>query len=450
MTRRFSSIAAAGAFVLLAAACTAGNGSSDAPSAIDTNASHAPVTISMWIPFTGREFGDVKKAFAAFEDTYPWITVDLTYGYGEDDGKVLAAIRSGTPPDAVMSWSLDSVGKFCDSAAWQDLTPFINQTGDAGLDMSQFPEAVSGYTSFGGSQCALPFLTDVTGLYYNKDMLAAAGYTEPPKTLSELFEMSKKLTVKNPDGSIKVAGFNPWFGQYEFTPLDLGITFGADYYNEEGTAAAIASDPDWKAMFEWQKQFVDFFGADNLRKFVAGSQDEWGEHNDFQIGRVAMQLDGEWRTANIENEAPDLNYGTAPFPVLDGHEDEYGFGRLGGTIMGIPKGAPHAAEAWLLVKFLATDTDTLVTAANLLRNVPTTFESLAAPELDVTPQFQTFLDIFAHPGSHWKQVSVLGVADQDAVEAFADDWQAGDATDLNAGLAQTATRLDDLLAQAGI
>ena len=40
--------------------------------------------------------------------------------------------------------------------------------------------------------------------------------------------MAKKLTEFNPDGSIKVAGFVPWFGYYEFTPLELAIIFGAD------------------------------------------------------------------------------------------------------------------------------------------------------------------------------------------------------------------------------
>ena len=68
----------------------------------------------------------------------------------------------------------------------------------------------------------------------------------------------------------------------------------------------------------------------------------------------------------------------------------------------------------------------------------------------MTPQFKTFLDVFENPASHWKQVSVLGAADQDTVETFADDWQAGDVTDLNAGLSKTAQQIDDLLAQLGV
>jgi len=386
--------------------------------------------------------------FESFQDEYPWITLKITPGLGENDDKVLAAIRAGNPPDAVMSWSLDSVGKVCQTGAWEDLKPFIDETG---LDTGQFPASVTQYTSYSGSTCAMPFLTDAMGLYYNKQMLQDAGYTEPPKTLSELFEMAKKLTVFNDDGSIAQAGFVPWFGYYEFTPLELAIVFGADYYTKDGSAAALASDPDWKALFEWQKQFVDFYGADNLRKFVAGQGDEWseGNDNDFHRGRIAMMFDGEWRTRFIEHAGDAVEYDTAPYPVPEGHEDQYGLGRVGGTIMGIPRGSKHPAEAWLLVQYLATNTDVLVDAANGLGNVPTTFEAPKSPDLALPAQFDTFLDVFANPESHYKQTSVLGVADQDLVEAFGEDWQAGDVADLDAGLADLDQQLNDQLAQAG-
>ena len=438
------------AFGLIAAACTAGTedqGTAPAPLETGSGASHEPVTISMWIPFGGAEAEKVLPVFDMFEQKYPWITVDIHKGFGENDDKVLAAISSGDPPDAVMSWTLDSVGKFCESGAWQDLTPYIKQSN---LDTSIFPDSVTRYTSYGGSQCAMPFLTDAMGLYYNKDLLEKAGYTEPPKTMSELTDMAKKLTVFNPDGSIKVAGFVPWFGYYEFTPLELSIIFGADYYNEDGTQAAISSDPQWAELFQWQKDLVDFYGADNLKRFVAGQGNEWTAGNDFQHGRVAMMFDGEWRVAMIGDYAPDLNYGTAPYPTPDGQEDQYGIGRVGGTIIGIPRGSPHPAEAWALVQYLASDTDALVAMTNAIKNVPTTYPALESPALEITPQFQTFLDIFGDQGSHYKQTSDIGVADQDLVEAFGADWQAGDVPDLQAGLEDLNQQVDDALQQAQV
>jgi len=201
-----------GALAVVATACTAGGSSSSSPPpSINPSASHAPVTISFWTEWSDpSEFATFNEAVDGFEAKYPWITVDAKKGLTDD--KILAAISAGNPPDAVLSFGLDNVAKFCASGAWQDLNPFIQQSY---LDLKVFPPAVFKYTSYNGSQCAFPFLTDAYGLYYNKDLFAAKGLTEPPKTLSELTDMAKKLTVFNPDGSIKVAGFVPWMGWYE-------------------------------------------------------------------------------------------------------------------------------------------------------------------------------------------------------------------------------------------
>jgi multiple sugar transport system substrate-binding protein len=440
MRRLFGAIAV---FVVVGAACTAGGGGGETPATVNPSGSHEPVTLQIWGAWTGRELRQFNKIFDGFTQKYPWITVKSTGGVG--DQKLIAAINAGNPPDVVLSFTPDNVGQFCSSGAWQDLTPYIKQSN---FDLSQIPKGALAFTSFGGSQCALPFLTDTYGLYYNVDMLKKAGIKEPPKTLSELVADTKKLTQLNPDGSIKVAGFVPWFGYYELSPLNLSIYFQAPWYNATGTKSAVDSQR-WKDMFEWQKQFVDYFGAANLQRFAAGAGNEFSTAHDFYKGKIAMMLDGEWRTAFLADEKPDLKYGTAPFPVPDDQADSYGMGPMYGTIIGMPRGSPHPAEAWLLLQYMATDTNTLVYMANNVRNVPTTLASLDAPNLDVTPQFQTFLDIFKNPLSHDKPPTPIGAADQDIITAFAQKWQAGQTTDLDGGLRQAAQQIDDQLAQSG-
>ena len=190
-------------------------------------------------------------------------------------------------------------------------------------------------------------------------------------------------------------------------------------------------------------------GASLLQRFVAGAGSEFSGAQDFQTGRIAMNLDGEWRTAFIKDGAPNLPYATAPMPLPDDQASQYGRGQIGGTIIGIPKGSPHPAEAWLLVSWMATDTPTLVFMANNVRNVPTTLDSLSSPDLDVTPQFQTFLDIFQNPDSSYKEPSAIGASDQTILGAFVDNWQAGKDTNLDAGLQSAAKQINDQLAQAG-
>ena len=243
------------------------------------------------------------------------------------------------------------------------------------MSISQFAPATISYTSFGGKQCALPSLTDAYGLYYNKKMFAKAGITSPPKTMTELAADAKKLTVRNPDGSIKVAGFVPLNQWEELDIADLGNAFGATWFDKSGKAQ-LANEPGWTAAFEWQKQLVDWYGYSNLEKFFATyTNSEFNATNAFETGKVAMVFDGEWRTAFIKRDHPTLDYGTAPFPVADNQPQLYGSGRVGGTIVGIPQGTKHPQEAWDLVKYLATDTNYLVTLANSAGNVPTTTAS---------------------------------------------------------------------------
>ena len=72
-----------------------------------------------------------------------------------------------------------------------------------------------------------------------------------------------------------------------------------------------------------------------------------------------MQYDGEWRTAFIKAEHPELKYSTAPFPAADSARPRStARAPIAGDIVAIPKGSKHPDEAWLLIKYLATDTQT--------------------------------------------------------------------------------------------
>src|SRR5258707_14744708 len=89
-----------------------------------------------------------------------------------------------------------------------------------------------------------------------------------------------------------------------------------------------------------------------------------------------MELDGEWRVAFIASDHAKIHYGTAPFPVADNMAGDYGAGQVGGTIIGIPKGSPDAADAWQVVKYMALGTQAEERLGELLKNVPTTFPAL--------------------------------------------------------------------------
>jgi multiple sugar transport system substrate-binding protein len=331
------------------------------------------------------------------------------------------------------------MGSYCGTGAWIDLTPLIARDK---VDISRIPKPVRDYTQFQGKRCALPVLADVYGLYYNKAMFAKAGISSPPKTVSELTADAKKLTVKNPDGSIKVAGFVPNMTFYENAAAHFAPLWGAQW--DQNGKSSIGTDPHWASMLMWDKQLIDFYGYNNLVKFESGAGQEFSSSNAFETGKLAMELDGEYRTAFLTAEHPELKYGTAPAPVDDAQAALYGGGYVTGNTLGIPKGAANAAAAWELAKYLALDNRAITKLANGLGNVPTTTTALKDPALKSNPQFETFLKIFTDSHTATNPNTAIGTANQELFQNFISRWQSGTvpAAGLAAGLKGVDAQID--------
>ncbi|GAA2668637.1 extracellular solute-binding protein [Nonomuraea recticatena] len=445
---RFVPLAVAGLTVLALTACTAGKeappslGAQPKPSGSASQALPA-ATIELWHGFqTDAEVKAFEEAIAGFNEKFPQITVKTTKAVQDD--QITQAIRSGKAPDVAASFTTDNVALWCKTGAFQDLTAVVKQDG---IDLSVLPAASRSYTEFEGKRCMMPLLADAYGMFYNKALMKG---NEPPKTLSELTRLTKELTVRDPDGTIKVAGFIPSFQYYENSPSHLAPMVGAKWYNDDGTSA-IGSDPAWKQLLTWQKELVDWYGYANLEKFRRSLGDEWGSAHPFFKGKVAMIVDGEWRNAMIANDskAKSLDYGTAPLPVADDKPDLYGSGFTAGTVIGVPKGAKNPQHAWELIKHLTTDTDSLVTLSNALRNVPTTKAAMESPRLAADANFKTFLDIFAHPKTSTLPASVNSVFNQDSLSTFLVTWEKGAVKDLDAGLKGVDKRINDKLKLSG-
>ena len=71
-----------------------------------------------------------------------------------------------------------------------------------------------------------------------------------------------------------------------------------------------------------------------------GSGQEFSADNAFQTGQVAMHIDGEYRTAFIKDQQPDLDYGTAPIPGPTATRP-LRRGYMTGNIIGIAKGSKN-------------------------------------------------------------------------------------------------------------
>lgn len=454
MRLRRISAAAAGALAagLTAAACT---GATTAPQPAVTAADayppgRPPVTVALWDGFSQGSENDAFNAMVkTFEAAHPNIHVTVTGDI--TDTQIQQGIKAGgaQSPDVAVSFTTDDVGTYCSTGEWLNLNRDIAAVG---IDPAKtFPAPLIAYSGYRGDQCALPLENDAYGLYYNRTLFQAAGIAGPPRTLSELQADALKLTVKNPDGSFKQIGFFPSFAYFEQVPGHFTPVFHLKWQTPAHTSD-LAGDPGFAAMATWQRGFEQAILdqgpkstarqlTDYMDKSMSAGEFTAGQ-NPFETGAVAMAMDGEWRNANLKAETPHLSYGTAPFPVQDSDTAAYGGGYLTGTVIGVSSRSAHQDADWELVKYLTTDTRSLVAFADAIDNVPSSLAALASPRLTQDPNFQTFVRISANPHSETTPASPNGGQYQQDAQTWLARWEAGQIGDLPSALAALDNQID--------
>ena len=428
-----ASIVAIGSMALASAACGDQDDPGSAAGADDAT------SVEIWVPWAGPDFDAFELVIEAFEDAHPEIDVQATPGI--DSTAIVAGLEGGDGPDVLVPQTPYDLRRFCQAGTTIDLGSRIEADG---IDQVAFTGDGLDALAVDGVRCALPYLADDFGLYYNRAQFEAAGITEPPRTLSELTAVAEQLTVRAADGTIERAGFVPLIGFYENYLDRYGETTGFTYL--DGERSTVAEDPAVAEYLEWQRDLVDFYGYDDLVAFTAGAGDEFSADNGFQQGRISMVLDGEWRTAFIEDQAPELDYATAPFPASDDRPELYGSGMVAPGMLSILDDANDEDAAWELVKFLATDVDTQVAFAGTLHNLPTLQAAEDAEDFAISDQFRTFFEIADHPESGGAPLHDTGVVYLDLMFRFTERWQSGEVAELEPALDDLAAEIDEQLA----
>lgn len=425
-------------------------------------ATAATRSVTVWSPYKGAQLKMWNEAISRVEAENPGLKVTSVGSI--DMSKSIAAINAGTGPDISVSNGNGNLGWFCGTGAWQKLNTLI--AGKNGIDMkSTFTASAVASSISNNNRCALPLYSEVFTFYWNKDALAKAGYKTPPKTTTELFEYSKKLTTFNSDGSIKTAGFVPWANYYGFgmDSMWLGQMFGAKWYGGD-RSSAFASDPKWAKAFNWQKDFIakvygggDFeAGSKLLLKFVAAKGGEWGTDHDFMTGRVAMKWDANWMAPMFctgddwtmaEKCTSKVNFGITGFPVSPDNLGAYGSGVVGQAQMGMSKGSKNVKDAWIVMKALATDAkhaaawdaangspSSLLTKAARPANQPTWY----LPVYDVASNQKSAYHILKNTGHHLEEV---------LLQNLMSSWQAGDTANIKSALSDLAQEVNQIISR---
>lgn len=387
--------------------------------------SHSPVQITVWQGWSGDEakaFHALVAKFNASQQDIQVTTLDNV-----DYQKLLTAVSGGTSPDVAELFG-DNIGTFANNGVIQPIDSLVQS---AGINTDAYFPAALASGEFQGKLYGIPFMNDAIALYWNKDLFKAAGLdpNQPPKTLSELDQIARKLEKVDPSGKIERLGIDP---TPSFLMWELTWDYGGDFASTDGTMITANTAAAVKAM-QWQLSYVQRLGAKNIAAFQSAEGQYASPANPFFRGQLGMRFDGEWLQAFVQRYAPYLHYGVTAFPYPDAMPRMQGTAWLDGGLWVLPKGSPHPAEAMTFIKWLTNNVGNQVQFANTLANLPTLAAARSSSSFVTRhPYNQFFLKLASGRHAHYFPVTAittqyqndLSKADQDVIFGKATPQQA--------------------------
>ena len=237
------------------------------------------------------------------------------------------------------------------------MMPLDDMVAATGADLSDFVPSTLEACRYEGKLYALPVGMNLMALFYNKDLLAEAGYTEPPKTMEELYQMAVDTTKVNDDGTIDVLGFPDFPSVYYMD--NFAAALGGGWYDENGKPASPDNEGNLMAL-QYAVKYREQFGVDNVAKF--GSAGKYLDPTDpFLAGKETFRVDGNWLGQNIkELFKVDVNYGCTFLPYPEGREDLAGRGIASSSMYYIPSNAKEPDGAFDFLLYIAGPEGTMI------------------------------------------------------------------------------------------
>jgi multiple sugar transport system substrate-binding protein len=227
-----------------------------AGTAVDNVTISAPVEVVFWHVSTQTQQDALNKLIDEFNAANPNIKVrpeSIPNSYTGIRQKILAAITAGTTPDLAVAYQ-NTVAEYANAGKIVALDDYINSAkyGLTAADLADiFPAFLASdkYPSQGGKILSWPPNRSLEVMYYNIDLIKAAGFDgNPPATWDDFAKMCKAASKANAKGyaiSISASTFASWV-----------FTRGGEVISADGKTALINQKPGVDAL-TFLKDLVD-------------------------------------------------------------------------------------------------------------------------------------------------------------------------------------------------
>ncbi len=321
-----------------------------------------PVVINIWGLW--EEESLMKPALDEYKKIKPDVTVNYVFQSSQNyRTRTQTKIAAGEGPDIYMinnSWtpmflrsnSITSAPNdiFGSSEYSQifypvirdDFTNFlqIKKQIDESPNVADKNKAISDEFNKNGKIYGIPRGIDGLALYYNEDILNAAG-VGVPKSWNEFKDSAFKLTVADQNNVIKTAGSAIGItGNVDHWPDILGLLF----LQQPGAKIEAPSDASGGDVLRF---YTDFARVSEKRVW-----DNTFENSTqaFASGKVAFYFAPSWRAHELRQINPRLNFKVAPMPQLAGKNVAWA-NYWGYTVSSKSK---FSKESWEFLKFLTS------------------------------------------------------------------------------------------------
>jgi multiple sugar transport system substrate-binding protein len=393
--RRWKSVAAVVALVLIIAACGDSGGSTDTTTdggtdttegstdttegstdtTEDSGASGDKTTVRWFIGLGAGGQPEQEAAQRAVVDEFnaSQDEIELVIEIVENDvayETLATEIASGNAPDIIGPVGRDGSNEY--AGLYLDIEPLIESSG---VDTSMWEDAaIENQREPDGTLVGLPFASYPSVLYYNRDLFDEAGLPYPPSEYG-------------PDGTATYGEGTEWEGPWDYdkvTELAQILTVDGNGVDATDPAFDRSSTVQWGFHWQWTTRIFQngsYWGAgypvadDGTADIPAIWEDEWNWWHDavwdlgispsqeqmdavgdnvFQTGNLAMAATHLWYTCCIADEANGITgdfWDLAPLPSHEGvvtanmHADTFR----------ILASTEHPEEAFTTVYYLLTD-----------------------------------------------------------------------------------------------
>lgn len=334
-----------------------------------------PITLNYWTVFGNVD--ELKRLAGEYKAIRPYVTVNIRQlRYEEFDSVFVNALADDVGPD-ILSVHTRWLRKYEPRLSKMPATVKVarvetkgqvnpetvvtvetNRMPTADAVRSSYVSSVTEDAMIGKDVYGLPLTFDTLALFYNEDLMDAAGIALPPKTWPEFLEAVKKATKFDRQGNITQVGAALGTGSNVDNAADIlsllmiqnGVTVaeGSRVLFSSGLDGA-GSVPEKHPTLEALRFYTDFARPTKDVYTWNGEFDK--AIDEFARGKAVFYLGFSFDLARLKARAPQLHIGVAKIPQLN---ESAPVNVANYWLEAVSNKSKHQNEAWDFVRFLST------------------------------------------------------------------------------------------------